>query len=455
MSIVTSRRPSKRGVAQITPYQTTSSLPRMESPVRDSQVRRTPDLSPRSKSPVRLPSVGRTGIASLPRMGSPVRQEIPTNPLPNNLQIQRNAIARPVMQPPAPQYTLQHPPATVEMERITELSNRSDHGSVTIVDEVSDENMFTDNGIYHEQLSEYSHVSTPTPETYPENTEITMIDSYLRSQRYQPMNNLTVHDEGESSYIQALDPLGNKVYVKLDDGEYTASSSNDLRLSKTTSLSHIPYSSKQAAVDISNPEVSGVALVCKDGVCILESGGNESNYKFETSATITTGPTETIIEDDKLSLIPVIKLSEIRANALAVLQNTENVSCRILNSLYISCMDDMELFSLAYADLTDAGEKYFQQHEELMAMLSVTTSQYREYAQGYLDNPPATSAEQLKYETLLYNLYRRSEMMDDIVKSSRVMAGLASNVRDITRTVNDLNKYVNNSFQGVEGVLVP
>ena len=282
------------------------------------------------------------------------------------------------------------------------------------------------------------------------------LENELLNAGYAPLSKIVVRTDGgekRTQYIKAVNKMGQKVFILIDVNGYTTARSSDLTLIEAHNVSIVPYSLKTGAYNCAGKDVCGVAFECgSDAVCVLSRAPDdltpkEANFVFvEQNA-----PSAATIESEgTIMTYPVIRLSEIRANPLLVLQNTDAVTRRLRNSGYTSLLQELATTQQSINKLNEAFVHFNSMRENVATKLNSTLTQLEQWNSVYMSNPPNTDEGKDKYRALQYNLSLRNENIAVLLRSMKKIADLHVAIDAIAKEINDITEFDEKEFINVD-----
>lgn len=282
------------------------------------------------------------------------------------------------------------------------------------------------------------------------------IENELLNAGYAPLSKIVVRtDNGEkrTQYIKAINKNGQKVFILLDANGYTTARSTDLTLIEANSASIVPYSLKSGAYECAGKDVCGVAFECgSDAVCVLSRGSSdltpkEANFVFVEQK----APAAASLEiDGSIMTYPVVRLTEIRANPILVLSNTDTVTRRLRNTSYQAEIQDLASFQQSINKLNSSFVEFDAKRQVIASKLYRTLIRLEQWNDVYKADPPTSDEYREKYRTLLFNLAQRNENISTLLRLIEKVADKRVEIDNITKEINDINEFVNNEFANIE-----
>ena len=282
------------------------------------------------------------------------------------------------------------------------------------------------------------------------------LENELLNAGYAPLSKIVIKADGgekRTQYIKAINKMGQKVFIFIDVTGYTTARSTDLTLIEAHNATIVPYSLKTGAYNCAGKDVCGVAFECgSDAVCVLARAPNdltpkESNFVFVEKH----APSAATIESEgSIMTYPVIRLSEIRANPILVLQNTDTVTRRLRNSGYTALLQELATTQQSINKLNEAFVRFNNLRESVAGKLNSTLTQLEQWNAVYMNNPPTTDEGKDKYRALQYNLALRNENIGILLRSMKKIADLHVSIDNITKEMTDITEYDEKEFINVD-----
>lgn len=273
---------------------------------------------------------------------------------------------------------------------------------------------------------------------------------------YAPISKIVIRtDEGDkrTQYIKAINKMGQTVFILIDVNGYTTARPSDLTLIEAHNASIVPYSLKTGAYNCAGKDVCGVAFECgSDAVCVLARAPDdltpkEANFVFLEKQIPSVASLET---EGTITTYPVIRLSEIRANPILVLQNTDIVTRRLRNSGYTALLQELAVTQQSINKLNEAFVRFNRIREDVAGKLNTTLTQLEQWNTVYMQHPPITDDGKDKYRSLQYNLTLRNENIAVLLRLMKKVADLHKGINSITKEINDMSEFAEKEFVNVD-----
>lgn len=277
------------------------------------------------------------------------------------------------------------------------------------------------------------------------------IEKELLTYEYTPLHKIVTStgSNNKIQFIKALNSLGQKVYIYVDINGFIPIENTDIALIESSSPVSISYSMKTGAYNCVQHEVCGVAFECgSDSVCTLTRLGNditpvENNYTFSDPSSIKSDNNVSIMS------IPIILLSEIRANPDLVLSNTDIVTRRLRNATYQTLLQDLAITEQAISNLHSSIELFQQRSNDIVCILSNKLLQYKNWNNAYITNPPQTDEFKEKHKLLRAAMARRNDEVTTILRIMRKIADKRDLITSLSSDINEISDFCASEFSNV------
>lgn len=263
--------------------------------------------------------------------------------------------------------------------------------------------------------------------------------------------------EKRTQYVKAINKMGQKVFILIDVNGFTIAHPSNLTLIESNNANMIPLSFKNGAYNLAVNEISGVAFECgSDAICVVvrddeDLTPREANFVYMQKHTEAVGILET---EGNIMTYPVIRLSEIRANPALILENTNNVTRRLRNAMYISADQELNSMYQSLLKLNEAFVNFQNQRSTIATKISSTLDQLDSWNHLYMQNLPSSDEEKDKYRNLLYNLVIKNDNVCSLLGSMNKVVELRSNIDSITKDIQDVISFNSTEFINVEGAII-
>ena len=263
---------------------------------------------------------------------------------------------------------------------------------------------------------------------------------------YAPLSKIIVNDPKKKlKYIKAKNCNGQNVYIQIDIDTLTPLKQTDVALIETNSGLSIPYSIKTAAMTCAQNDVCGVAFECDDnGICMLVKNHSsnsmepvETNYvHVETKNVALIG----VEKNDNITMLPVIKLSEIKANPDGILANTDAVLKRLRNTTYASLIQDIAASQQNIIALNESLIKFNNFRELIVNKLSTKLAEYKKLKSD-IEHEPESEDQKQNLRNIRNHLGKCNDDIDLILNCMRKVSEQNDLIIEALENINMITSY--------------
>ena len=268
------------------------------------------------------------------------------------------------------------------------------------------------------------------------------------------------YDNKLTVYVKAINKKGQRVFILFDtsDTNDNISSISQFEFTENKNANTVPHSIKNGAYSCAGHDVCGIAFECgTSSICILARDSEsitptEHNYVLLTvNSNSPKLQNNTALElPDNIMSYPILRLSEIKVDADAVLENSDAVTRRLRNSAYIAETQNLSAARTAIVKLYDDFVAFDAVRQEIVTKLNNTLPQLEEWNDIYIANPPVNEEDKQKYRQLQYNLACRNESIATLIRAIKKVGNIRSVVDNISRDVSDVTEYCRREFANIE-----
>ena len=285
------------------------------------------------------------------------------------------------------------------------------------------------------------------------------IETELLSYGYIPLSNINIqNDHGEiiNQYIKALNQMGQKVYILLDD-DNIQNLDSDLTLVETKNGNIIPFSLKSGSLKMAGMDTAGIAFECdQNGLCVLNNVMNEedenltsveSNFTFVEERTNSAA----VVENYGCHMsYPVVKLSEIRVNNTLVMDGANMVTRKLRNSSYNAYLQDMIHVQSSILELDVQNNALLELLQVNAAKLNESLATLESWNKYYLENPPQTDCDVKKHNLIIHNMRIRNDYIAYLICGMKRVAEYKPQIDKLTNGIQEFNEFFNNQFDNLD-----
>jgi uncharacterized coiled-coil DUF342 family protein len=198
------------------------------------------------------------------------------------------------------------------------------------------------------------------------------------------------------------------------------------------------------ALDCAGLDVCGVAFECNDSVCTLSRDVVDQTPKETTFVFSEKHVERAAIMDEDLVAVPIVKMSEIRANPELTLRNTDTATRRIRNASYKNVMAQLDSMKDSLKTLNESVESFDEVKNDVTNRLAKSLSTLENYNRNFMAKPIQSEEDRNTYRKLLYNLRRRNELFVTFLQYVRRVAEeivkFAQNADEVKAITNELKE---------------
>lgn len=277
------------------------------------------------------------------------------------------------------------------------------------------------------------------------------IEDQLLNNGYTPVVKIVLKDNSVKDifYVKAVNKKGQKVFVLVDveGGSFTG----DVVLTSSKGTSNVPHSIKTGAYTCAGHDVCGIAFECgNSSVCVLSRHEDELN-PVEANYLFASGGAQGLLDiPDNVMSYPIVRLSEILANADVVLENTDEVTRRLRNTAYVSEMQDLAATCDSANKLQEALAAFDNTRQDVVTKLNQTLVILEEWNDIYIANPPSSEEDKEKLKQLQYNLALRNEGISTLLRAIKKVSGNRSILENVARDINSVTEFCVKEFANIE-----
>lgn len=277
--------------------------------------------------------------------------------------------------------------------------------------------------------------------TYAEMLSSNTIENQLESHKYVVLDRIITNENGNKvNYIKAYDPNGVIVFIMMDTIGNVPVKADDIKSLSCIENSSISVSDKNSAIMCSGTGICGVALICRDEICLIIRGNDgstqETSYRSNDS---------TMTSNNTAIPFVIIKMSEITSDPEGTLNRSFEANERITKGAFNSAVESLARTIKKSELLQEAIKSFYKNRDSAYDRLvkdrsylsSYTRKYYSKFTSGTLD----TESEQ-KYVNASANLYARNKIFNDLVAITNAFSEEEEKIEKICNIVIELNNTV-------------
>lgn len=282
------------------------------------------------------------------------------------------------------------------------------------------------------------------------------IESELANSGYLTVEKIiTSSNDGRQSaeYLVVTTPYGQKAMVDLDATGYVANNGNTVFISSSDRNTSIPYSMKMGAMECMKDLACGAAFVCEGEVCMLKNDIG-SMAPMEKSFVLAEEKTnKTAVMSGYPIALPVVKLSEIRANPYEVEKNIDVATRNVMLAAYDDCQKGMENLHVAIDGVHDQYKALRERQKQAFSDLDRVMIRLNEIRKA--NGKPVSDEDRVKARKIYYNLYKRYEMMANLMKMCNALATKEAELKAISNDMKEMRELIDREYSKLDKVYQP
>lgn len=281
------------------------------------------------------------------------------------------------------------------------------------------------------------------------------LDQMLKTRGYNIISRVLVRDSKNNSlhaqFIEALNDLGQKVFIDLDLPGIIEANQGDLIVVPDGIANTIPHSFKTGVFECAGLDVTGVALVCDNEICVLTwdedgVGPHEINFRPESSSISTTENRAGDTNVDDYVVYPIVKLSDINENPKLTSETIDEVTRRLQNTIYENCKTGTKSTMAAIKKLESSLLEFIEVEHACSVELSKSIQALKQIHADYLKAAP-TEANQIRYRKLLYNLRKRHEYAVELIHLCKKVNSKRDKILKYADYINEVSRHCLKGFK--------
>nr|QBK91132.1 MAG: uncharacterized protein LCPAC202_01060 [Pithovirus LCPAC202] len=267
-------------------------------------------------------------------------------------------------------------------------------------------------------------------------------------------------------YVKILNDFGQKAFVELDqEGDVVYGDGNQTMIvSKNATM--VPASKQISAFEMTTRVgASGVAYECDGDICTLvQSIDTPSQPTRLVLTTASKAPRKTATVSGSATGYPIVQYSEVMTNPLGVAGIIEAATTNIRNAGYQECVKNWNDYKMAASDMNVAAGEFSNVSNMIINRLASDLRVLNGFRADYVRNPPKTEAGKIKYQSVIYNINNRQELLialfavcQVVPVSTEVIKEQNDNLKQSIKNLQDLFQNLGTVVQksGVSSVAQP
>ena len=252
-----------------------------------------------------------------------------------------------------------------------------------------------------------------------------IVENELMKYGYSIVSKILIDEDNgkQCKYIKAVNRLGQVLLVDLDMYGVVISSAKDLTMVKSSSGISRNYSLKVGELDCMKLSGCNLGFICENNLCVMQNDDGdirENNYEFVKPFT----QKEVIISDSPIA-IPVVHLSEIRANNLLVTKNINTLTKKLRANAYEHNCKLLKEDGDKLQDVMKCYNTYIQTMKEQKQRLMDSIKELESYLVMYDKKRSKCEWDQVeaeKVKEITANLALRTAKLNELMRSIKSVA---------------------------------
>lgn len=278
-----------------------------------------------------------------------------------------------------------------------------------------------------------------------------LVEEELMDMGIIPQNKIVTLDQDGSrmmEYLLASTNNGDQMLIDLDD-EGEVHSSGSTVFVETERVLDIPYSVKTASVECTGKKACGAAFVCDGGVCVLSRSFQDDVQKERTLIMASDQSRTATISGNPVPM-PVVRLSSIRANPSAVVENVNELTKQFFNLTMNTCIQTTDRVREKLGEIGNRLDDFEEASRKAYETLG--EDNYFIQQQRKESGMPRTPEQRKKYLAMTNNLSIRHAMGRDLLTNCQRIHDLLPALSKIVERLYELEQ-ISDSYAETSGVV--
>ena len=282
------------------------------------------------------------------------------------------------------------------------------------------------------------------------------LEGELLNARYQIEGTITLSNERNErrvQYIKAINANGQRVYIIVDVNGVLAPQRN-LTMVALNAPTRVHHSTKSGAYDCVKDAVSGVAFeIGVDGLSTIIRD-RETLEPVEINYAVVSRDIN--METDNAGTVmtyPIIRMSEIRADAPQVLQNTDIAFNCLRTTTLVSHKDAILEATESIKNMTEAWVSFNTVRYDVANALADDIRQLSHWSAIFNARTIVTDTDRDKVNSIQRNLAIRHERLEDILRLTRKVINRVTQIEVITAEINTITQLIENNNRDLGTIL--
>lgn len=287
-----------------------------------------------------------------------------------------------------------------------------------------------------------------------------VVENELLKNGYTVVNKIMLDERGvqQCAYIKCYNQLGQPLLVELDAVGVVLESNKDLTMFKTASGFSRNYSLRVGEAECSKLSGCNLGFVCTDGVCILETdeSGETKEHNFEFVKKF--AEREVVIDDDAVA-VPIVHLSDIRANNKLVMKKVNEMTEKLRNNAFKFALESLRSTRDKLAATNSSFNTYVNVEKVQQNRLMESIKQLKQFSVAFykkhIECPTGLAAiEMEKHKEVIANLTLRSAKISEMLKSVRAVNMIQKQLDEMKLELDSATEFLKQEFEHVDKAYV-
>jgi hypothetical protein len=276
------------------------------------------------------------------------------------------------------------------------------------------------------------------------------IDAVLSEHKYTIVTKYAMGENAE--YIKAISPLGDIVYILIDQKGTLALNDGEIVSVKNIEGSKIMHSEREKAATCTSLATCGTMMECADELCtIVRTDDAQTTQKFFSVSE--SYAEKKITPEGSAVSFPLVKLSEIRLNGKLTATRIANATHRIYDSSYSVSSKGIEDVISESKKLTEACQNFTSTRESCVNAYArdilYLQERAKEHFMDHLNGGPR--ADPQKYTDIRVNLYARKKAINDAAHIAEAFSGISTKLVALRLEMEELTTLIADEFKHFAG----
>lgn len=247
-------------------------------------------------------------------------------------------------------------------------------------------------------------------------------------------------------YIKGMTNNGIPILVDVNVDGLVTVRSKDLVVRESKKVIETPISNYLSAYKIPF-EIEGIATQVPSGIIAIERNSNFEpiSKTLVTESEPTTAQGTLCNKANVCEVLPIIKLSDLKANPKLVLDQIDLQSRSIRNELFVKASENFHQTKEDIVKLNHSYQQAVQLIPQTATELSTSIQKLQDYAQKFNELGLVESNPEM-YQSLLNNLKIRNNLVSKLISITSILANVDKHIQQATNQINGTIDMLHNDF---------